>query len=145
MKSNVKYILVLFLICLTGCGSDFSAPQFILSKPECVLMSKTGTFDFAGVRFSFCNRRNVAVTGFEIQFSVFGTVSGENPFFRSNVVTSDINGTFLPDEIYELEISLDSYLREIPENPYFIDHFFVRSVSYADGSVWRNDFGAYYL
>ncbi len=145
MKSTAKLVFVLLLFCLTSCEGDFSAPQFLLSKPECVLTSKTGSFDFAGVSFSFCNKRNVSVTGFEIQFSVFATASGENPFFKSNVVSSHITGTFLPDEIYELEISLDQYLREIPSNPYFIDHFFVKSVSYADGFVWRNDFGAFYL
>ena len=141
-------ILILSSVCAClffSCDSMFQNPPFILSSPECVLTSGTGSFRFAGVKFSVWNARQSEIKAISAVFSVYKDDKGGNPFSGGNVVTADMDCTITPGGCLELEAALDPYISEIPNSPYFIDFLYLKEIVYADGQTWSDPTGAFFV
>lgn len=141
-------ILVLtsvFACLFFSCDNIFQSPPFILSAPECVLTSETGNFRFAGVKFSVWNARQAEIKGITAVFSVFKDAQGGNPFVSGNSVSANIECSIMSDECGVFEIGLDLYVSKIPDKPYYIDFFYLKSVIYEDGQSWQDPAGVFFV
>ena len=74
---------------------------------------------------------------------IYDAETKKNPFIGSNLIKAVSNETIESGESKELIIPLDKYVYRIPEKPYLIDHFFIRKLTFSDGSVWEDKTGAY--
>ena len=131
--------------CLCSCGGIVKKPPFILSEPECVLASGTESFQIAGVKFSVWNLRQTEIKSLSVVFSVYDDENGVNPFVGGNVVSATLECSIMPGECEEFEAGLDSYIYRMPEKPYFIDFFYLKSVGYENGQMWRDPAGVFFV
>ena len=141
-------VIVLSSICaclFLSCECLFQSPPFVLSSPECVLLSETGCFQFAGVKFSVWNARQSEIQRISVVFSVYKDENGGNPSPGGNVVAAGLECSIAPGECEEFEACLDSYISEIPNAPYYVDFFYLKEVLYADGQLWSDPVGAYFV
>ena len=148
---GIMLIFFLGVILLCSCRSFFQVPPFIVSSPECVLSSQTGSFKFAGVKFSVWNMRQSEIENISVVFSVYenekgvSPFAGGNPLTGGNIIAASLNCSILPGACGEFEAGLDSYISKVPEEPYYIDFLYLESVRYADGQQWNDPVGAFFV
>ncbi|MBQ0167652.1 MAG: hypothetical protein KBT02_11155 [Treponema sp.] len=142
IKLGMYMLVVVFS--MVSCRQMLDSPPVVVSQPVCLLSSEHDTFQFAGISFECCNIGSKTVSSMEVSFLVFISEDGGNPFFGSNVVTSDVSMNLASGVSGLFEISLDSGLAFIPSEPFFIDCFYVRKVHFSDGSEWADPLGIYY-
>lgn len=141
-------VLILSSVCaclLVSCSNLFQSPPFVLSSPECVLNSETGCFSFAGVKFSVWNVRQSEIQGISVVFSIYKDKNGSFAFPGGNVVYANLVCSIAPGECETFEAGLDSYLLEVPESPYYVDFFYLDKVFYADGQIWQDPAGSFFV
>jgi hypothetical protein len=127
-------------------GCHIFHPQgvpFTLSKPECVIGGNEDYYAVAGIVFTFYNTSAKKIKRIEISCMIYDAETKKNPFIGSNLIKAVSNETIESGESKELIIPLDKYVYRIPEKPYLIDHFFIRKLTFSDGSVWEDKTGAY--
>ena len=66
---------------------------------------------------------------------------GEPAYECPGRVSFSIEKEIGPDEIFEICLSLDSYMIFVPRSLMEIDYLYVSKIHYADGSVWEDPFG----
>lgn len=123
---------------------EVTVPPVIVSTPVCLLSSSEGNFRHAGISFECHNTDSRAICSMEVSFIVYTDESGGNPFYGSNVISALVTADILPDASVTCEISLDSKLARIPDEPFCIDYFYVTKVVFADDSAWADPYGFYY-
>ena len=137
---------IILLICFFMLGCHIFHPQgvpFTLSKPECVIGGNEDYYAVAGIVFTFYNTGAKEITIIEVNCMIYDAETKKNPFIGSNLIKAVSNETIESGEHKELIIPLDKYVYCIPEKPYLIDHFFIRKLTFSDGSVWEDVFGEY--
>ena len=137
---------IILLICFFMLGCHIFHPQgvpFTLSKPECVIGGNEDYYAVAGIVFTFYNTSAKKITRIEVSCMIYDAESKKNPFIGSNLIKAVFNESIGSGEKKELIIPLDRYLYRVPDKPYVIDHFFVRKLTFSDGSVWEDKTGAY--
>jgi len=136
----------MLLICffMLGCHI-FHAQQvpFTVSKPECVIGGNEDYYAIAGIVLKFYNTSAKTIQRIEVRCMVFDADTQKNPFIGSNVIEAAFNEDIGSGENKELIIPLDKYMHRVPDKPYLIDHFFIRKLTFSDGSVWEDVFGEY--
>ena len=137
------YSLPLYFL-FTAC-TMFTAQQvpFTVSKPECVVGGNEDYYDVAGIVFTFYNTGAKEIQRIEISCMIYDAETKNNPFIGSNLIKAICNETIGSGEQKELIIPLDRYLYRVPDKPYLIDHFFIRKLTFSDGSVWEDKAGVY--
>ncbi len=118
-------------------GSVGRAPYAV--SGEMRLGSSVG-YTTAGFDFLFCNRAEKNVTGFTVVFALFDS-DGDPPFFGADYMTQTFRCILSPQENAEFAVSLDSYLDDVPDEPYLTDYLYAARIEYEDGSVWEDPFG----
>ncbi|MCR4940852.1 MAG: hypothetical protein K5930_12220 [Treponemataceae bacterium] len=78
-------------------------------------------------------------------FSVYESDQGENPFFLGNVICDDLECCIESGDCAEFEAGLDAYVLQVPDKPYYIDFLYLQSVEFADGYVWLDPTGAFFV
>ena len=137
---------IILLICFSMLGCHIFHPQgvpFTLSKPECVIGGNEDYYAVAGIVFTFYNTSAKKIKRIEISCMIYDAGTKKNPFIGSNLIKAVFNESIESGEHKELIIPLDRYLYRVPDKPYVIDHFFVRKLTFSDGSVWEDKTGAY--
>ena len=137
---------IILLICFFMLGCHIFHPQgvpFTLSKPECVIGGNEDYYAVAGIVFTFYNTSAKKIKRIEISCMIYDADTQKNPFIGSNLIKAVSNETIESGESKELIIPLDKYVYRIPEKPYLIVHFFIRKLTFSDGSVWEDKTGAY--
>ena len=137
---------IILLICFFMLGCHIFHPQgvpFTLSKPECVIGGNEDYYAVAGIVFTFYNTSAKKIKRIEISCMIYDADTQKNPFIGSNVIEAAFNEDIGSGESKELIIPLDKYVYRIPEKPYLVDHFFIRKLTFSDGSVWEDKTGAY--
>ena len=137
---------IILLICFFMLGCHIFHPQgvpFTLSKPECVIGGNEDYYAVAGIVFTFYNTSAKKIKRIEISCMIYDAETKKNPFIGSNLIKAVSNETIESGESKELIIPLDRYLHRIPDKPYLVDHFFIRKLTFSDGSVWEDKTGAY--
>jgi len=143
--------ICLGIIWLCSCKNLFQTPPFILTPPECVLSSQTGSFKFVGVKFSVWNMRNSEIKTISAVFSVYEDSNGASPFVGGNplsggnIISASLDCSVLPGACGEFEAGLDAYISKVPEKPYYVDFLYLESVGYADGHQWHDPSGAFFV
>ena len=142
MKHVMKFLP---LCCLVAACTMFSAQQipFTVSKPECVIGGNEDYYAVAGIVFTFYNTSAKKIKRIEISCMLYDAETKNNPFIGSNLIKAVSNETIESGEHKELIIPLDRYLYRIPDRPYLVDHFFIRKLTFSDGSIWEDKTGAY--
>lgn len=160
-KSLLKFFsfqALLLLFCfamLSSCGgggggsgsnssnSTAGHTPFVITTPVCSLSPRAGAYDYCGVTFSFKNTSNKTVSHLKISCMVYKDLNGTNPFMGTNHILADYPETVQPGETKDFILNLDPYLYTIPTEVYLIDYFFVKDLTYSDGSSWHDELGTY--
>ena len=74
---------------------------------------------------------------------VYSDMEGHNPFMGTNHILADFPENITSGETKMFTLDLEPYLYTIPTEPYLIDQFFVKQVTFSDGSTWKDLTGAY--
>ena len=115
---------------------------YIVLEPNVELGDDGVSYSFAGTRFTLYNDSKKDISSFSVSFMLYDS-EGNNPFIGSNCITEDFYEVIPAESRGEFVVSLDSYLTQIPNEPYKLDFFYVKRISYADGSSWSDPFGLY--
>lgn len=137
---------IILLICFFMLGCHIFHPQgvpFTLSKPECVIGGNEDYYAVAGIVFTFYNTSAKKITRIEVSCMIYDAESKKNPFIGSNLIKAVFNESIGSGEKKELIIPLDRYVYRVPDKPFLIDHFFIRKLTFSDGSIWEDKTGAY--
>lgn len=112
-------------------------PYFISGE---MVVDASSKYEAAGFNFNLINRSEKNIKSFTVVFYIFDEDGNPPALGRNNIVVT-INSEVLSQENYESCISLDSFLYEIPEEPYEVDYLYVSKIVYEDDSVWSDPFG----
>ena len=137
---------IILLICFFMLGCHIFHPQgvpFTLSKPECVIGGNEDYYAVAGIVFTFYNTSAKKITRIEVSCMIYDAESKKNPFIGSNLIKAVFNESIGSGEKKELIIPLDRYVYRVPDKPFLIDHFFIRKLTFSEGSIWEDNTGAY--
>lgn len=149
MKKNLKKLpqicsLLAFMLAtnviFTGCSSINSNTTPYIIGGECVLSDSNNSYEYAGFDYFFYNSTDKVVSNFTVVFYVYDD-EGNSPFSFSNCISTKCEITVPPYTETEGEIPLDSYITNVPEEPYKADYIYVSEINYTDGSTWRDMFG----
>jgi hypothetical protein len=113
-------------------------PQFIISKPKCIVGSREGYYQKCGVEFELCNIDDREIVELTVSFIVYDRVTKKNPVIGSNQIVSSFSGSIQGHRKKDMVVSLDPYLFVAPDNPYIIDFFYVSRILYMDGTSWSD-------
>lgn len=140
---NYKFKIISFFICILFSNCKLFANEKIpyLINGEMVLDSSS-KYEAAGFDFCFINKSEKNIKSFTIVFYVFDE-DGNPPLMGRNNIVITVNSIVLAKESLENCVSMDSFLYEIPEEPYEIDYLYVSRIVYEDDSVWTDPFGLY--
>lgn len=151
-------LLLLSLVSCGGGGGGGSSPisqnstaghtPFVISIPECRTGSVTGAYSSCGVHFSYTNTSTKTVARIKISCMVYSDKNGTNPFAGSNNILADfpengVTDNIVPGDSRNFILNLDPYIYCTPSEPYLIDYFFVKKITFTDGSIWEDPFGTY--
>jgi len=145
-----KKIAELGLLCLcallaNGCDSlDPDNPPYAISKPVSVAGCKEGYYNFAGIEFTLYNAAEREIEGIEVSCTVYDSETKKNPVIGSNSLHFKSQITIPPNSAKEMVLPLDPYVYSAPQTPWLIDFLYISSISYSDGSSWKDSTGAYY-
>ena len=148
---SIKHIPGLFLlmfltsVCFVCCDAiEPEIPPYIISKPESKIGTLPGYYQFAGVEFDFFNATTKDISGINISFMVYDSITKKNPLIGSNIISSSYSGGLLRNTSKKMIICLDKYMYVAPDEPYLIDFFYISKISYSDGSQWEDSNGTYF-
>ena len=159
---NIKAKLILggiltaiFLVFFSCCTTDALSCPYLISNPRVVLGEKNENvesddtdeqtvenYKFVGMHFSVFNDTKKIVKNFTVSFMLYDS-DGNNPFIGSNCIVSKCEQEIPSEEVSDFVINLDSYISEVPNEPYVADFIYLREIKYDDGSVWRDPYGMY--
>ncbi|MEL3906607.1 MAG: hypothetical protein P1P65_06225 [Treponema sp.] len=142
----MKKILIAFfhiLFCISCKGVHSGTVPFAVSVPQCKIGAEPGYYEAAGIEFDFYNTSTKDMQEVEVQCMIFDAETKKNPFIGSNIVRAKIRQNIEGGTQKKLIIPLDNYIYIIPEKPYLIDYFFIRKITFNDGSEWKDVFGIY--
>ena len=77
---------------------------------------------------------------FELVFFLFDS-DGEPAYECPGRISFSIEKEIDPDEVFNICLSLDSYMIFVPQSLLEIDYLYVSKIVYANGSVWEAPFG----
>lgn len=140
---NLKFKTIFFLFCVLFSSCNLFANEKIpyLISGEMVLDSSS-KYNAAGFDFCFINKSEKNVKNFTIVFYIFDE-DGNPPAMGRNNIVINVKSNVLANESFENCVSMDSFLYEIPEEPYEIDYLYVSRIVYEDDSEWNDSFGLY--
>lgn len=152
MKNNplimVKILsigILSFCSVLISCESEqTSSPPYVIGSLHCNLGERKNYYLIAGIEFDFWNISQKDVTEIETSGIVFDRDTETNPFVGTNIISSVFSGQIPANTKHTLILPLDQYIYQVPLKPYIIDYFYIKKISYADGSIWTDYSGAYY-
>lgn len=138
----------MFLLAIFGIFSFFGCSSVLNEDCPYLIANKNfeigndGSFDFAGVNFTFYNGAKKDVKSFTLSFMLYDS-DGNNPFVGSNNVIESFDESVLSETSQDFSLSLDKYLSVVPNEPYKIDFMYVKRIVYTDGTEWSDPFGMY--
>lgn len=144
LSGAFKMLLLTVLLTVSSCRQELDMPPVVVSRATCILTSAGGGFEHAGVSFKCRNTGSRQTVSLEVSFIVYTAATGGNPLYGSNVVTAEVAAALQPGEADTFEISLDDRLAYLPDRPFVIDYFYVRKVTFDDGSEWSDMYGLYH-
>ncbi len=162
-KSTVASLGMIVLLLAASCGggggggggsssvsqnSTAGHTPFVISIPECRTGSMPGAYGSCGVHFSYTNTSSKTVSRIKISCMVYADEQGTNPFMGTNHILADFPESGVTDDIASGDsrnfiLNLDPYIYCAPSSPYLIDYFFVKKITFTDGSTWEDKLGTY--
>ena len=139
IKKICKCILLMLCFAFLSCNllGKNNAPYIIDGK---MVLEDSSKYEIAGFDFLFINQNEKTVKNFTVVFYMFDEEGNPIGTGRNNVVlkvTSEVQG----GKSIAGCINLDSYLNEIPSEPYEIEYLYVSQITYDDNSKWTDPFG----
>lgn len=150
--SSGRYAVVkkwIIALCVIGAAVLFAKgrkPYYITSSVS--IDSGGGDYSYAGLNVEVYNKGSKTITSFVLTFSLYD--ADGLPLFDENYKTIEVECNIPPGESIEKCISLDDYIDETSSmegkdeddawgDPYGVDVIFVESITYDDGSVWKDE------
>lgn len=144
MKYKICFFcLILSFVSFLSCNFGTQNFPYLIEELETTTYSEKNLFEHIGLRFKILNSGTKSIEQFTVAFMVFDQISGENPFITSNYLEAEFSGTIQPKESKTFEISFDDKVNFVPNNLFRAENFFVKSIKYEDGSVWKDIFASY--
>lgn len=138
--NKFKSIIAICVFLLTACtGFSYDKAPYLI-KGEMVMDSDSEDYEIAGINLSFKNLEKKTVSELTVVFFMFDE-DGEPVSFRKGNMVLTIKKNIASGEYCQFCVSLDKYLTEIPEEPYFIDYLYVSEIVYEDESTWKDPLG----
>ena len=129
----------IFLQACASCGyfEKKSAPYELKAQ---MVIDPSAIYEGAGLEYSFYNKSDKTVKALTF---VFFLNSDEEVSFEvfENLIELEVCAFVEPQSFVEDCVSLDSFLYEVPEEPYQLDYLYVSRIVYEDGSEWTDPFG----
>ncbi len=143
MKSNALLLLFpIFVVSLAGC-MHMDAVPYAITEPECKIGKVENAHDFVGIHFTFFNNTEKKVNNFKFSFIVFDSSGEYSPLPGNNVISARYMQVIDSNAANDIIFSLDSYVHQIPTEPFIVDFFYISKIEYDDGSVWTDPYGAW--
>lgn len=134
-------LLALSLFVSAACSSmDVIGRPYTVADAVVEVGERTGAYDFAGARFTLYNDSPKDISSFTVSFLVYDG-DGLNPFVGTNCVVKDFDTPISANAWADFSVSLDSLLPGAPQDTFILDFFYVKKISYADGTSWADPFG----
>lgn len=162
IKKNLVCIILCTVLLFCSCGgggggsssssvstnSTAGHTPYVISIPECKTGALPGAYSHCGVHFSYTNTSTKPVSRIKISCMVYSDTKGTNPFVGPNHILADfpennVTNNIEVGETRNFILNLDPYIYSTPAKPYLIDYFFVRTVTFSDGSTWEDSLGTY--
>ena len=105
-----------------------------------MVIEPSSIYDSAGLEYSFYNKSDKAVKSLTFVFFLNGDEESSFEVFE-NLIELEVSAVVEPQNFIEDCVSLDSFLYEVPEEPYQLDYLYVSRIVYEDGSEWTDSFG----
>lgn len=139
MKKKYLLLFVLCILLMPGCSlvAGESAPYIIDGK---MVVESSSKYEAAGFEFYFINKSNKQIKNFTMVFYIYDE-EGNPPGLGKNNIVINVASSIKAGESLSGCVSLDSYISEIPEEPYTVDYLYVSKITYEDNSVWDDPFG----
>jgi len=138
---------ILCLCALLAGGCDLTVPDnppYAISKPVSVAGGKEGYYNFAGIEFTLYNQTGREIEEIEVSCTVYDSETKKNPVIGSNSLHFKSGVSIPQNGAQAIVLSLDPYVYSAPKTPWLIDFLCISSISYSDGSSWKDSTGAYY-
>ena len=133
--------LVISLFVATSCSSmEIIDCPYIVADSRIVIGELEENYDFAGAHFTLYNDSSKDISSFTVSFLVYDS-DGQNPFIGSNCIVKKFDVAVPAKTKADFSVSLDSHLSCVPKEKFILDFFYVKKISYADGSSWSDPFG----
>lgn len=131
------------LVFLSGCATlgPFGCP-YEVADAYMEVGERAACCRLAGVFLTLCNGTEKTVRAFTVSFRL-SDADGAVPFDGADSVTVPCVADIKPRSQETCVISLDPYLPDAPAEPYAVECLYLREITYADGSRWRDPFGMY--
>jgi len=146
-RKKIAGLGLLCLCALLGSGCDAlkaDNPPYAISKPVSIAGAKEGYYNFAGIEFTLYNAAEREIAGIEVSCMVYDSETKKSPIIGSNSLRFKSRIAIPPNNAQAMALSLDPYVYSAPQNPWLIDFLYISSISYSDGSSWKDSTGAYY-
>ncbi len=142
-KNKVTVIFLLLLVAsVSSCVNTKTIP-YVITEPECIIGKEDGVHDFAGIHFTFYNNSEKIIQSFKFRCLVFDSEGELNPLVGTNTIIARYEQNILSKDEHDVVFSLDSYILEVPSEPYIIDFFYVTTIEFSDGSTWKDPYGSW--
>ena len=142
MKKILLGICLLSALLFSGCATfDWTCP-YIVSDIHVESGEKEGFHHYAGAYFELYNDSAKEMTGCTLSFLLYDE-EGNVPFIGTNTVVADLDMSLPPASSVSCVVNLDPFLAAVSDDGYQVDYFYLRKISYRDGSVWTDPLGMY--
>ena len=142
MKHRLIRVLTVLSCLFFGCSAFSSEKIPYIIFADFVMDENSSDYEICGVELAFYNKELKAVKEFTVDFFLFDK-DGEPAFECSGRLSFDVIDDVESGENYNCCLSLDRYMRVIPEEALMVDYLFVSKIVYEDGSIWEDKFGLY--
>lgn len=147
MKIKIRTIIRI-LACtfiLYSCSSlQIGKCPYLITEQYVTYDTETEYFNYAGAFFSVLNNSDKDIKKITLCFSLFdeeGNILGVGNGQYQTVYEGEITA----GSKKEIVLSLDNILSNENESSCSLDFVYISSITYADGSVWRDYIGLYSL
>ena len=135
-------IAVLFASCPSQLWNA-GAPPYAISKPVYRIAGPDDICTIGGIFFDFYNKSEKEIVFIETCMNVYNSKSGELAFSGAGGLSSRAECSVQKSQKKNLCIPLDQYLWQIENDSLCTDNFFIRTIKYADGTIWQDKLGVY--
>lgn len=142
-SKSIFLILWAIVVLVTSCCSlDHLSPPYLITESKVVLGAKEQSYNVAGAYITVYNNSDKTISSLTLSFCLYDS-DGNAEGIGTNCVASDYNKPLAPKSSVTVIVSIDDLLGCSVADSYLLDYVYVPSITYSDGSTWKDTFGLY--